>query len=138
MKKLSARTSRILLVAVAIAVRSASAAPAQEDGDTKGPFACLVNGEQLPAGSYEVKDLSEGSSVLIIQSTTDGRKAVSMMTISSSPSNEEGDPRLLFDKINNQHVLVGIDYGDGEGRQIVSNTSNADQTVETAADGGHK
>ena len=137
MKKLSARTSRILFAAAAIAVGSASAAHAQDRVDAKVPFAFLVNGEQLPAGTYEVRDLSEGSGVLTIEST-DGQKAVSMMTIPSTPSNEEVDPRLLFDTINNQQVLVGIDYGDGEGRQIVSNTSNADQTVETAADGGHK
>ena len=137
MKKLIARTSRILFAAAAIAVGSASAAYAQDRVDVKVPFAFVVNGVQLPAGSYEVRDMSEGSGVLTIEST-DGRKVASVMTIPSSSSNEEGDPRLLFDKINNQHVLVGIDYGDGEGRQIVSNTSNADQTVETAADGGHK
>jgi hypothetical protein len=35
-------------------------------------------------------------------------------------------------------VLVGIEYGDGEARQIVSNSSNADQTVGTSAPGGTK
>jgi hypothetical protein len=137
MKKLTARTSRILFVVAAIAVGSASAAHAQDRVDAKVPFSFLVNGAQLPAGTYEVRDISEGSGVLIIESS-DGKRAVSMMTIPSSPSNEEGDPKLLFDTINNQHVLVGIDYGDGEGRQIVSHTSNADQTVGTAAHGGNQ
>jgi hypothetical protein len=137
MKKLNARISGIVLAVSAIAVGSASAAQAQDRIDAKVTFAFLVNGAQLPAGTYEVKDLSEGSGVLTIEST-DGQKAVSIMTIPSSSSNEEGDPKLLFDKINNQHVLVGVDYGDGEGRQIVSNTSNADQTVTAAAHGGTK
>jgi hypothetical protein len=137
MKKLSARTSRILFAAAAIAVGSASAVHAQDRVDAKVPFAFLVNGEQMPAGTYAVRDLSEGSGVLTIEST-DGQKVMTVMTIPSSSSNEEGDPKLLFDKINNQHVLVGIDYGDGEGRQIVSNSSNADQTVGTAAHGGNK
>src|ERR1700730_8234147 len=136
MKKLSSRTSRILFAAAAIAVGSASAAHAQERVDAKVPFAFFVNGVQLPAGSYEVRDMTEGSSVLIIQST-DVQQAASMMTMPSSSSNEEGDPKLLFDKINNQHVLVGIDYGDGEGRQIVSDTSNADETG-TAGHGGNQ
>jgi hypothetical protein len=134
MKKLSPRTSRILFAAAAIAVGGASAAHAQERVDAKVPFAFLANGVQLPAGTYEVRDTSEGSGVLTIQST-DGEKAVSMMTIPSSSMNEEGDPKLLFDKINNQYVLVGVDYGDGESRQIVSKTSNADHTVVTAAHG---
>jgi hypothetical protein len=136
MKKLTARTSMIVFAVAAIAVGSASAAQAQDRVDAKVPFAFVVHGVQMPAGTYDVREMSEGPDVLIIEST-DGQKAVSMMTIPSSSSNEEGDPKLLFDKINNQHVLVGIDYGDGEGRQIVSNTSNADQSVETAAHGGN-
>ena len=135
MKKLNA-ISGIVLAAAAIVVGSASAAQAQDRVDAKVPFAFLVNGEQLPAGTYGVREMSEGPDVLIIAST-DGQKAVSMMTIPSSSSNKEGDPKLLFDTINNQHVLVGIDYGDGEGRRIVSSTSNADQTVATATHGGN-
>jgi hypothetical protein len=137
MKKLSARMSGIVFAAAAIALGTVSAAQAQDRVGAKVPFAFLVNGVQLPAGTYEVKDLSEGSGVLTIEST-DGQKAVSGMTIPTSPSNEEGDPKLLFDKINDQHVLVGIDYGDGEGRQIMSNTSNPDQTAATPAHGGNK
>src|ERR1700730_13873909 len=133
MKKLSA-TSRIVLAAAAIAVGSASAAQAQDRVDAKVPFAFLVNGVQLPAGTYEVKDLSDGSRLLIIEST-DRQNVVSMMTIPSSSSNEEGEPKFLFDKINSQNVLVGIDYGNGESRQIVSNTSNADQAFTTAHGG---
>ena len=136
MKKLNA-ISGIILAAAAMAVGSASAAQAQDRIDAKVPFAFLVNGEQLPAGTYEVREMSEGSGVLTIEST-DGQKAASIMTIPSSSSNEEGDPKLVFDTINNQHVLVGIDYGDGEGRQIVSKTSNADQPVVTAAHGGNQ
>jgi hypothetical protein len=137
MKKLNAKISGIVLAAAAIAVGSASVAQAQDRVDAKVPFAFLVNGVQLPAGSYEVKDLSEGSAVLTIQST-DGETAESVMTIPTSPSNEDGNAKLLFDKINNQYVLAGIDYGDGEGRQIVANTSNANPTVVTAAHGGGK
>jgi hypothetical protein len=135
MKKLNARISGIVLAAAVIAVGSASAAQAQDRVDAKVPFAFLVNGVQLPAGTYEVKDLLEGSGLLTIEST-DGQKAVTIMTIPCSSSNEEGDPTLLFDTINNQHVLAGIKYADGEGRQIVSNTSNADQPVGAAAHGG--
>ena len=135
MKKLSART-RVLFAAAAIAVGSASAAYAQEDRvDAKVPFAFSVNGVQLPAGSYEVRDLSEGSGVLTIESA-DGQKSASIMTIPSTSFNEEGDPKLLFNKVNNQYVLIGIDYGNGEARQILSNTSNADQAVGTSAPGG--
>jgi putative salt-induced outer membrane protein YdiY len=140
MKKLSART-RVLFAAAAIVVGGASAAYAQEDRvDAKVPFAFSVNGVQLPAGNYEVRDLSEGAGVLTIEST-DGQKSASIMTIPSTSSNEEGDPKLLFNKINNQYVLVGIDYGNGEARQILSNTSNTsngDQTVGTPAPGGTK
>ena len=134
MKKLITRTSGIFFAVAAIAVGSASAAHAQDRIDAKVPFGFAVNGVQLPAGSYEVKDMSEGSGVLTIEST-DGQKAVSMMTIPSS-SPDDGDPKLVFNKIDNQYVLVGIDYGDGEGRQILPNTSNADQTAQTAAHGG--
>src|SRR4030081_2807750 len=137
MKKLNARISGFVLAVAAIAVGNASAAQAQDRVDAKVLFAFLVNGVQLPAGTYEVRDMSEGSGVLTIEST-DGQKAVAMMTIPSSPSNEDGDAKLLFDTINNQHVLAGIDYGDGEGRQIVSNTSNADPAVGTAAHGENK
>jgi hypothetical protein len=136
MKKLNA-ISGIVLAAAAMVVGGASAAQAQDRVDAKVPFAFVVNGEQLPAGSYEVKDMSEGPDVLIIAST-DGRKAVSVMTIPSSSSTKEGDPRLHFDTVDNQHVLVGVDFGDGDSRQIVANTSNADQAVVTPAPGGNK
>jgi len=137
MKKLITGTSRILFAAAAIAVGSASAAYAQDRVDAKVPFAFIVNGVQLPAGSYEVREMSEGSGVLTIEST-DGRKVASVMTIPSSSSNEEGDPKLLFDKIDNQYVLAGIEYGDGDGRKIISDKSNADHTVVTAAHGENK
>ena len=136
MKKLNA-VSGIVLAAAAIVVGGASAAQAQDRVDAKVPFAFVVNGEQLPAGSYEVKDMSEGPDVLTIAST-DGQKAVSVMTIPSSSSTKEGDPTLRFDTINNQHVLIGSDFGDGDSRQIVPNTSNADQALVTAAPGGNK
>jgi hypothetical protein len=128
----STRLSGIVLAAAAIAVGNAAAAQAQDRVDAKVPFAFLVNGVQLPAGTYEVRDRSEGSGVLTIEGS-EGQNAVSMMTIPSSSSTEEGDSKLLFDKINNQYLLVGIDYADGEGRQVVSNTSNAGQAVGPAA-----
>jgi hypothetical protein len=136
MKKLNA-ISGIVLAAAAIAAGSASAAQVEDRVDAKVPFAFVVNGEQLPAGTYEVMEMSEGPNVLIIRSA-DGRKTVSMMTITSSSSNEDGDPKLLFEVIDNQHVLVGVDYGDGESRQLASNSSKADQPVVTAAHGGNQ
>ena len=135
MKKLNV-ISGIVLAAAAIVVGSASAAQAEERVDVKVPFAFIVNGEQLPAGTYDVMEMSDGPNVLIIRSA-DGRNAVSMLTIPSSSSNEESDPKLLFEMIDNQHVLVGIDYGDGESRQLASNTSKADQPVVTTAHGGN-
>jgi hypothetical protein len=117
MKKLSARTSMFAFAAM-IAVGSASAANAQDRIGAKVSFPFLVNGVQLPAGSYEVRDLSEGAGVLTIEST-DGQNAVSVMTIPTSASNEDRDTKLVFNKINNQYVLVGVDFGDSEGRQIV-------------------
>jgi hypothetical protein len=72
--------------------------------------------------------------VLTITST-DGQKAVSMMTIPSSSPNNDGEPKLLFDTVNNQHVLVGVDFGDGESRRVVSKTSTSDRSVVTAAHG---
>ncbi|MCU1386169.1 MAG: hypothetical protein JWL71_4866 [Acidobacteria bacterium] len=135
MKKLNA-IAGIVLAAAAIVVGSASAAQAEDRVDVKVPFAFIVNGEQLPAGTYDVAEMSDGPNVLIIRSA-DGREAVSMLTIPSSSSNEEGDPKLLFEMIDNQHVLVGIDYGDGDSRQLASNTSKADQPVVTPAHGGN-
>ena len=135
MKKLNA-ISGIVLATAAIAVGSASAAQAEDRVDVEVPFAFVVNGEQLPAGTYDVMEMSDGPNVLVIRSA-DGRKAVSMLTIPSTSSNEESDPKLLFETIDNQHVLVGIDYGDGESRQLASDTSKADQPVVTAAHGGN-
>jgi hypothetical protein len=137
MKKLSVRTSMIVLAVAAMAVGSASAAHAQDRIDAKVSFPFLVNGVQLPAGTYEVKGLSDGDGVLTIEST-DGQNAVSVTTIPTPASNEERDTKLVFNKINNQYVLVGVDFGDSEGRQIMPNTSIADAPVMTAEDGAHK
>jgi hypothetical protein len=130
MKNLSVRTSLVVFAAAVIVVGGASAAHAQDRVDAKVPFAFVVNGVQLPAGTYEVRDMSEGSDVLTIEST-DRQHIVSMMTIPASSPNLEGESKLLFNKINNQYVLVEIDYLDGEGRQVMPDASNASQTAVT-------
>jgi hypothetical protein len=136
MKKLNV-ISGIMLAAAAIVVGGVSTAQAQDRVDAKVPFAFVVNGEQLPAGSYEVRETSEGPDALTIVSS-DGQKAVTMMTIPSTSTNNVGAPRLVFATINDQHVLVGVDLGEGESRRLLPDRSNADQAAETAAHGGNR
>ena len=55
-----------LVVMAAMLLGNASAALAQDSVSAKVPFAFVVNGTQLPAGSYVVEDGSEGAGALTI------------------------------------------------------------------------
>jgi hypothetical protein len=73
---------------------------------------------------------TKGPGAIAIEST-DGRNSVVTMTVPSVSSDEWTDPKLVFDKVENHYVLARIEYGDGEGREIVSRTAETDRDVVT-------
>jgi hypothetical protein len=108
----------IVIAAVAIAGASARVASADELVDAKVPFAFVVNGVRLPAGSYVVRQMDAGSGVLAIIST-DGRQFVCTNTIPADADQPTSDAQLVFQKFEGQFFLSRIVPASGTEREII-------------------
>jgi hypothetical protein len=112
------KAAGIVIAAGAIAGASARVAAADELVDAKVPFAFVVNGIRLPAGSYRVRQMDEGSSVLAIVSA-DGREFVLASTIPAGTDQPTSDPQLVFQKFEGQIFLSRIVSASGTEREII-------------------
>src|SRR5262245_33088437 len=108
----------IVCAAAAIASGSASAARADERLVAKVPFAFIVGDLRLPAGNYFVEPATADSDVLAIGST-DNRRLVYTLTVSSSADAKASQPELIFEKFGNQYFLARIVPPGGSEREIV-------------------
>jgi hypothetical protein len=112
------KASGIVIAAVAMAGASARAASAADLIDAKVPFAFVVNGVRLPAGSYVVRQMDDGSGVLAIIST-DGRRFVFTNTIPAEADRPASDAELVFQKFEGQLFLSRIVPASGTEREII-------------------
>jgi hypothetical protein len=109
----------IVVAAAAIVLVGSSVARADETlADVKVPFAFMVNGVQLPAGDYIVRQISEDGQVLQIVSA-DGRHAAFAATIPWNELAQPNAPELVFEKFGSTHFLSRIIPADGNDREIV-------------------
>ena len=133
MKSVLLKCAAVVVAAGAITIGSAALAHAEERVIVNVPFAFIVGDRQLPAGNYVVKDVSEGSGVLAIQST-DGRKVVCTMTIPTSMNDTASQPELIFEKFSNHYFLSRILPEDGGEREIILSPALMEREIVRARD----
>jgi len=110
----------IVVAAAAIALVGPAVARADETlaTDVKEPFAFMVNGIQLPAGDYIVREISEGGQVLEIVSAN-GRHVAFTPTIPLNELAQPNAPELVFEEFGGTHFLSRVIPTDGNDREIV-------------------
>jgi len=112
------KASGIVIAALALTGASARVASAADLIDAKVPFAFVVNGVRLPAGSYVVRQMDDGSGVLAIISAN-GRRFVCTSTIPAEADRPTSDAELVFQKFEGQLFLSRIVPASGTEREVV-------------------
>jgi len=123
--------SAVLTATALMTIGAASAAHAQERIEAKVPFAFIVHGVKLPAGSYTVTEDANLSGVCRIASA-DGRHAIYVMT-TAADDRPEAQPELRFKKFGDQYFLSRVVSWDGEEREIVLTKSIVDRELTEVA-----
>jgi hypothetical protein len=106
----------ILSLVVMSLLLNATGAYAQSYAKADVPFAFNVGAAQLPAGTYEIRILSEGPNEIMIRNTETTAAALSIARTESSRNTES---KLVFDRVGTQYFLTEVWRGSGEGGMIV-------------------
>jgi hypothetical protein len=101
------------MVMAAAAVAQAAPATRQE---VKIPFTFVINGQELPAGTYSVQQNDANDSALLIQGEG---KSVYLLTAPVSRTAAPQDTSLVFAKDGAHYRLAEIWDADGDGLKIV-------------------
>jgi hypothetical protein len=105
----------ILSLVVMSLLLNAAGAYAQSYAKANVPFAFNLGAAQLPAGTYEVKVISQSREIMIRNHET-GAAALSIAR-SDRPGNTES--KLVFDRIGNQYFLIEVWNGLGADGMII-------------------
>ena len=114
----------ILSLVVMSLMLNATGAYAQSYAKADVPFAFNVGAAQLPAGTYEIKALSQGGNQIMIQNSKTNASAVSIARRDGSRNTES---KLVFDRIGNQYFLSEV-WKDSSAGMIVP-TSKHEQEL---------
>jgi hypothetical protein len=114
----------ILSLVVMSVMLNATGAYAQSYAKADVPFAFNVGAAQLPAGTYEIKALSQGGNQIMIQNSKTNASAVSIARRDGSRNTES---KLVFDRIGNQYFLSEVWKDSGAG--IIVPTSKHEQEL---------
>ena len=128
MKRLTVKTIRILAVGL---LSIAGAATARADDDqivAKVPFSFIVNGAQMPAGTYIVKPASGDQRVVLIESS-DRRQAAFSLTVPLGSNVRVATPELVFEKRDTQYFLARLIASDGDEREIPPTHASSEREV---------
>jgi hypothetical protein len=118
MGKQSANVLWVFFAMVLMGISSASVARADERVVAHVPFAFIVGESRMPAGDYIVKEMDDDPSVISITSA-DGHQSTFMLTMASSSNETPEQPRLVFEKFEDQYFLARVTREDGNERAIV-------------------
>jgi hypothetical protein len=118
MSRQSVNVSWVFFAIVLVVGFSASVVRADELVVAHVPFAFIVGESRLPAGDYTVKEMDDDPSVISITSA-DGHQSAFMLTMASSSTETPAQPRLMFEKFDNQYFLARVIPAEGNGREIV-------------------
>jgi hypothetical protein len=111
------RTLLMSLVAGALVLGAASAqAGPVTRSEANVPFAFVVNGQEMPAGTYTVQQDSENSSALLIR----GEKASAFIVTAPVNSNAaRPDAALVFSKDGDRYRLIEVWDGNADGHAVL-------------------
>ena len=115
----------ILSLVVMSMMFDATGAYAQSFAKADVPFAFNVGAAQLPAGTYEIKTLSQDGNQIMIQNSKTNASAVSIARRDGSRNTES---KLVFDRIGNQYFLSEVWRDSSRGGMIVP-TSKHEQEL---------
>jgi hypothetical protein len=116
----------ILSLVVVSLMCNATSAFAQAYAKANVPFAFNVGGAQLPAGTYEIKVLSQSPYKIMIENET--RAAAVSVARREGPSNTES--KLVFNHVDNQYFLSEVWKDSAAGGMIVP-TSKQEEELKT-------
>jgi hypothetical protein len=114
----------ILSLVVMSMMFNATGAYAQSFAKADVPFAFDVGAAQLPAGTYEIKALSQSGNQIMIQNSKTNASAVSIARRDGSRNTES---KLVFDRIGNQYFLSAVWKDSGAG--MIVPTSKHEQEL---------
>jgi hypothetical protein len=113
---------RAMLMSSVIGAMTLMAAVAQAEPTTRQevqvPFAFTVNGQQMPAGSYTVRQDEDQPSALLIQGQG-RREAIYVLTAPVTSGSPAQDTSLVFTKDGNRYRLAQVWDEDRGGVAIV-------------------
>jgi hypothetical protein len=115
----------ILSLVVMSLLLNATAVYAQSYAKAEVPFAFNVGAKQLPAGSYEIRVLSQSPNQIMIRNTETTAAALS---IARNEGPRDTESKLVFDRIGTQYFLTEVWRGFGAGGMIVP-TSKQEQEL---------
>jgi hypothetical protein len=115
----------ILSLVVMSLLLNATAVYAQSYAKAEVPFAFNVGAKQLPAGSYEIRVLSQSPNQIMIRNTESTAAALS---IARNEGPRDTESKLVFDRIGTQYFLTEVWRGFGSGGMIVP-TSKQEQEL---------
>jgi hypothetical protein len=104
--------------AMTLAAAVAQAEPTTRQ-EVKVPFAFTVNGQELPAGNYTVREDEDQPHALLIQGQ-DNKEAVYVLTAPVHIGSAPQDTSLVFAKDGNRYRLTQVWDDEGEGVSIVN------------------
>lgn len=105
-----ARTSSgVIGVAVVLLGLVATAAPAQDVGTItfEIPYAFVVNGNEMPAGGYDLR-LQRNSPVVLILSSLETKERIYVQSLTRLADMGGTEPRIVFDKVGNTYFLSEV------------------------------
>jgi hypothetical protein len=118
MSKQSANVLWVFFAIVLMGISSASVVRADERVVAHVPFAFIVGESRMPAGDYVVKEMDNDPGVISITSA-DGHRSTFMLTMASSSNETPAQPRLVFEKFEDQYFLARVTREDGNESEIV-------------------
>jgi len=111
-----------MLMSSVIGAMTLTAAVAQAEPTTrqevKVPFAFTVNGQEMPAGTYTVREDEDQPHALLIQGSTN-KSTVFVLTAPVDGVQALQDTSLVFSKDGNRYRLTQVWDSGGEGVSIV-------------------
>jgi hypothetical protein len=116
------RTGLMSAAALLLTAVGTARASTTEVAQAKVPFAFVVNGRTLPAGTYRVeREDMQSSIVLLIRDAKHQHVGTFVATIPDYGRDPAGSrPALSFTRQGNQYRLSGIWESPGEGWDVVS------------------
>jgi hypothetical protein len=103
---------------------NATGAYAQSYAKANVPFAFNVGAKQLPAGTYEIKSLSQSPNLIMIRNYETMAGALSIARREGPRSTES---KLVFDRVGTQYFLTEVWKGSGAGGMIVPTSKQEEE-----------